>query len=31
MEGHDLTGTELAGAQLCRTIMPDGSIDNSGC
>jgi hypothetical protein len=29
--GADLSGASLAGAIRCRTVLPDGSVDDSGC
>lgn len=31
LSGADVTGAKLKGAIFCRTVMPDGAIDNSGC
>ncbi|MBC6473137.1 MAG: pentapeptide repeat-containing protein [Hormoscilla sp. GM102CHS1] len=31
LRGANIEGTNLDGSYLCRTTMPDGTIDNSSC
>ncbi|MBM3366254.1 MAG: pentapeptide repeat-containing protein, partial [Betaproteobacteria bacterium] len=31
LKGATTAGTKFEGAKLCNTIMPDGSVNDSGC
>jgi hypothetical protein len=31
LKGAKMDGAKLEGAKLCNTVMPDGSVNDSGC